>query len=329
MAFDVSGISAWNDERSDKNLILQTALLSPKSAKYFRKIGGISGENVKLPVFETTTPWQAGAGCNYTTSGTTTITQKTITTVPIVIQETICPNTLQDLFAKQTWIPGNTSTPETGDVINFWIERKLAQMSIQLERALWQGLTTATNATYLKHFNGFLKKIDDASDEVVVTARASITTSNVLDIFDEFCFNASTGIPNQIMDKDPKIFCGYDTFRILQNKLWTGNYFNVKADGSNLGNYELMYPGTNIHVIGVPGLNNNSPVDSGSLYTAAKNRIVATYTDNLVYAFNVESDTSNFEVWYSKDDRNIKCHMRFFAGVLPVFTDQIAAYTNT
>ncbi|OHB99869.1 MAG: hypothetical protein A2Z57_11130 [Planctomycetes bacterium RIFCSPHIGHO2_12_39_6] len=329
MAFDVSGISTWNDERSDKNLLLQTALLTPKSMKYFRKIGGISGENVKLPVFETTTPWQAGTGCNYTTSGTTTITQKTITTVPVTVQETICPNTLQDLFTKQTWIPGNTSTPETGEVISWWVERKLAQLGIQLERALWQAKTTYTNATYLKHFDGFIEKIDAASDEVVVTARTSITTSNVLDIFDEFCFNATTGIPNQIADKDPKIFCGYDTFRILQNKLWTGNYFNVKAEGSSLDAFELMYPGTNIKVIGVPGLNNNSPVDSGSLATAVKNRIFATYTDNLVVGFNVEADTSNFEVWYSKDDRNIKCHMRFFVGVLPVFTDEIAAYANT
>ena len=127
----------------------------------------------------------------------------------------------------------------------------------------------------------------------------------------------------------PDIYCGDDTFRILQNKLWTGNYFNVKADGNNLGAYELMYPGTNIKVIGVPGLNNNSPVDSGSLATAVKNRIIATYKDNMVVGFNVESDTSNFEVWYSKDDRNIKCHMRFFVGVLPVFTDEIAAYANT
>src|SRR3990167_7751701 len=179
MAFDVSGISTWNDERSDKNLLLQTALLTPKSMKYFRKIGGITGENVKIPVFETTAPWQAGAGCNYTTSGTTTITQKTITTVPVTIQETICPNTLQDLFTKQTWIPGNTSTPETGDVIQWWVERKLAQMAIQLERALWQGNTGTTNATYLKHFNGFIQKIDAASDEVIVTAQASITTSTV------------------------------------------------------------------------------------------------------------------------------------------------------
>ena len=329
MALDVGGISTWNDERSDKSLLLQTAILAPKSAQYFRKISGITGENVKLPVFESTTPWQGGNACNYTTSGTTTVTQKTVTTVPITIQETICPNTLLDLFTKQTWVPGNTSTPETGQVIEFWIKRKLQQVALQLEAALWQGNTGTTNSTYLKAFNGMIQKIDAAADEVIVTAQASITTTTIKTIMDEICFNASTGIPSKIMDLDPKVFMGYDTFRILQESIKDDNAYHYAANGSDMKNFEMFYPGTNIKVIGVPGLNNNSAVDTGVLPTVVKNRIFATHSDNLVYAFNVENDASSFDVWYSKDDRNIKCHMRFYVGVLPVFTDQIVSYVNS
>src|SRR3990167_8400326 len=329
MAFSVGGISTWNDERSDKSLILQTALLSGKTMKYIRKIGGISGENVLLPTFESTTPWQGGAGCGYTTSGTTTIAQKTITTTPVTIQETICPNTLLDLFTKQTWIPGATSTPETGAVLEWWIQRKLQQVAIQVERAIWQANTGYTNATYLKRFNGLIQKIDAASDEVLVTSQASITTTTIKTIMDEICFNATTGIPSQIMDKDPKVFMGYDTFRILQESIKDDNAYHYAANGSDMANYEMFYPGTNIRVIGVPGLNNNSPVDTGSLPTVVKNRIFATYPENLIVAFNAENETDTFDVWYSKDDRNIKCHMRFFIGVLPVFTEEIVSYVNS
>lgn len=328
MAFDVSGISTWNNELADRASLLMTPILGARTMGLVKNIGGITGENQKLPVFETTTPWQATAGCSYTTSGTTTVTQKTITTTRIQIQETICPNDLLNLFTKQAWVPGQ-ATPETGEVLSWWIQRKMAKVKNQIENALWQSKTTYTNATHLKAFNGFIAQIDTAADAVAATQQASISTSTVRGIFEDIIYTKlPTNLP-QIMDMDPVVYVSYEDFMILQLKLMQDNLYHFVPTSAEFKSYEMTYPGTNVRVIGVPGLNSGNGVDTGALPTAVKHRIFCTYKDNLIGAYNTTNEMADFDVWYSKDDRNIKCHMAFYIGVLPVFTNHIIQYTNS
>lgn len=325
MAFDVSGISTWNNEVADRSSLLMTAMLGAKTMGIVRKYGGITGENVKVPVFETTAPWQAGAGCGYATSGTTTITQKTITTVPVTIQEKICPNTLLDLFTKQSWVPTGNSTPQTGAMLEWWIQRKLAVTKNKIEQALWQSKTTYTNSTNLKLFNGFLAQIDTAATGIAATQQASISASTVRGIIEEMAYDK---IPAAVRDQNPVIFCGYDTFNIYRKKLMVDNLYHSDPTNTALNAYEMAVFGTNVKLVGVPGLNNDNAVEAGALPTAVKNRLIAAAPENLIAAFNVENDMNSFEVWYSPDDRDIKCHMRFYIGVLPVFVPEIVQYTN-
>jgi hypothetical protein len=90
-----------------------------------------------------------------------------------------------------------------------------------------------------------------------------------------------------------------------------------------------MYPGTNMKVVAVPGMNNDNAVDTGVLPTAVKNRIIATYASNLVYGTDLQSDTDNMEAWWSKDDRVWKLYGAFRAGVAVKFIDHVVQYTNS
>jgi hypothetical protein len=88
-----------------------------------------------------------------------------------------------------------------------------------------------------------------------------------------------------------------------------------------------MYPGTNMKVVGVPGLS-DATVDTGSIPSAVRNRIIATYASNLVFGTDLQSDLENIEAWYSKDQRVWRLFGAFKAGVAVKFIDHVVQYTN-
>lgn len=333
MAFSITA-NTWNDERADRASWVLKPILGGYSMKYLNnKVYGIQGNNVLLPTFETTVAAQGGYSCGFTSSGTTTIAQKTITTVPFTIQEQICVRDLHQYFTVQT-LPGG-SIVEEWQMIDMWVNRKLQRAAQKLGMALWQGKTTYTNDTFLKLYNGIINQIDAASDEVVVTggeAGTAITTSNVRTIFEEALFNGSTGlyaIP-QILDQ-AVLFCGRDTFATLRLKLMQDNLYHVPVGNADspdgaYSQWEMYYPGSTVKIVAIPELNNSNPVETGSLPTAVKNRLVLTYPDNIVVGMNAENDPSSFRLWYSQDDDVIKFNLRGFAGVKVLNTDLVVTY---
>lgn len=334
MAFDVSGLSTWSQELGDRaNWILKPILANP-SMRYVKKIYGIQGQNQRLPEIASTAPAQGGYGCGFTTSGTTTISQHTITTVPFTVQESICLRDLHQYFTIQT-LP-QKSRLESWEMADLWLNRKLANASQKLGMAIWQGRTTYANDTWLKLQDGFIRTIDAAADEVIVTggqAGTSITTSNVRTLFEEALFNRSTGllaIP-QILGLGPIAYCGQDTFATLRLKLMQDNLYhvpigNATSPDSSYTQWEMYYPGSTVKVVGIPELNSNNPVEAGVLPTAVTNRIVVTYPDNLVVGMNAENDITDFDVWYSKDNDQLRMNLRGFIGVQVMFTDLVVTY---
>jgi hypothetical protein len=325
MAFTITA-STWNDEHSDKSEILMTPILAPKTMKYLNKYANITGYNVQLPTFETTTPWQAGTGCGFTTSGTTTIAQKTITTVPMTINESICLNDLETYFTT-AWLDKG-SKHESFDIVDLWVKRKQAQVANQLESAIWQAKTTTTNATHLKQFNGLISLIDTAGTAIAATQQASISPSTVRGIFEEIIFQKLLTIP-QILQNTPVVYCGMDTYMILMQKLMVDNLYHYNPVTNVAGaDYEFTYPGTNVQVIALPGLNASNAVDTGVLPTAVKNRIFATYKENFNAGFNAENDVNAAKVWFSDDADLLRLKMRFHFGVSVNYINHVVQYTN-
>ena len=206
------------------------------------------------------------------------------------------------------------------------IDRKIAQVARNVEQMIWQGSTTYGNSTVLKQLNGWLRTIDVAGTAVAATP-STLNSTNVLTIFDDIY----SKVPAAAIANEPIVaFCGYDTFRILAAKITStyGIYGSQYTTDNVWNNWELMYPGTNMKVVAVPGMNNDNPVDTGSLPTAARNRVIATYASNLVYGTDLQSDTDNIEAWYSQDDRVYKVFGAFRAGVAVKFIDHVVQYTN-
>ena len=327
MAFDTSAITAWTDELGNKADFILKPILAARTLQTLTGIDkrmGIKGYTEKIPTFESTTPWQAGTACGFTTSGTSTFTQISLTTKPIKIQEQICLQDLETFFTTKL-LPSN-DRPETFQLLDMWTGRKMEQAALQIESALWQGKTTYTNATHLKQFNGFIDTIDSAADEILATAQASISLSTVRTIIEEIAY---TKIPSRIRSMNPVIVCGYDTFLIYLNKLMVDNLYHYDPTNTDLAGYKMKVFGTNVTLIGLPGLNNDNAVDTGVLPTVVKNRIFATYEDNLLIGMNAENDVNDFDVWYSKDDQVLKFATRFHLGVQVKYTDLVVSYVNS
>lgn len=322
MAFDQSTLIAYVEE--NKAELLTKAILGGVTLGQGVDIRTGIKSTEKIPVLETTVPFQAGSSCGFTTSGTTTVSQISIAVSPIMIAEELCLKDLNAYFTQKDLPAGsnNQTTSLEADIIN----RKVAQIAKNVEQMIWQGKTTYTNSTVLKQINGWLATIDTAGTAVAATP-STMNSTNVLTIFD----NIYASIPAAAIANETVVaFCGMDTFRTLAAKI-TSTYgiygSNYNTDGV-WGRWTLMYPGTNMKVIAVPGLNNDNAVDTGVLPTAVKNRVIATYASNLIFGTDLQSDLGSLETWYSKDDRKLKIFGEFKAGVAVKFMDHVVQYIN-
>ena len=322
MAFDVTALVAYVEENKADLIFKPITMGRIFDLPIDIREGVISGE--KIPRLESTVPAQ-GDNCGFTSSGTTTIDQTTVTTATFMVQEALCLDDLEAGFA-QKWLPAG-SNAETFTKEQDWVNRKLANINKKITQAAFQGKTTYTNDTYLKRINGWIANIDTVGTAVAATQQASISTSTVRGIVEDIIFSK---LPLAISETgDEAIFMGVDNYRLLLNKLLTdGAYWYTPQSGEFKGN-EMMYPGTNVRIIGLNEMNANNTVDGGgSLPTAVKNRILAGSMKNFVAGFNLKADMSDFKVWYSEDNRQLRFNWRAKFGVSNHFVDQIVQYTN-
>lgn len=317
MAFDVSGLTTYVKENEKE--IISSAVLGAKTIQLINVRPGIKSSE-DIITLETTADFQADSGCSYNTSGTTTFSKFNLAVSSIMVSETLCPKDLEAKVLQRALKPGGKyeDVPFSKEIM----DRKVALIQKQLEAAVWQGKTTHTFSTNFKHFDGLITKIDAASGLISATQQADITTSTVRGIFEDIY----TKVPAKVLNADDLVcVCGMDTFRTLVIKLTTDNLFHYATDGAS-DKWELMYPGTNMKVIALPGLNADN---HASLPAAYQDRIFATRLSNLYFGTDMLNEQEEVDVWYSKDDRNIKSLFTFKAGTAVAFGDEIVSYKNS
>jgi len=298
MAFTFTGLTSYTDQ--ERLPLITKAVFSARSAALFTKQVGVKFA-AALNLMDTDAVLQSGDSCGYTTSGTTAFTQRNITVGRMKVQETLCPRSLE-----QYWMQTQLTAGSNYEGVPFeqaFSEQKALRIAEALENAIWQG-----NA----YFSGVNQLLNAASGSVVsgntAAISGAITSTNVISIFDTIY----TRIPQAILTKtDLVMFCGWDTFRLLVMafKANTGVMYN-QVDLAGLADGEIVYPGTNIKVIAVPGLTGTS-------------RIVATYLGNLFYGTDLLSDEEQFSIWFSKDNDEVRFQAAFKAGVQFAYPDLI------
>lgn len=316
--FTVSALSTYTRENADK--ILAASITGAETLKVpgISIQAGIKNAD-KIMLFANTAPFQAGGTCAFNASGTTTFSDVTLTVSKLKWQDTFCPEDLENKFLSTKLAPG--SNYDSLPFEQLIMDNVTQNIAFSMEKTIWQGDTTLTNLTDLKQFDGWLKKID-AGSPISATSQASITTSNVIGIFDEIY----TLIPAALLNNPAKpliAFCGWDTFRTLMIAEKNSNKYHYEVgEASKTGEYVM--PGSGLTVKAVHGLD----VVSGSKASYG-NRIITTYAANLFFGTDMANEYEEAKVWYSPDDQNVKASIKWKAGCQVAYTTEIVSYKNS
>jgi hypothetical protein len=317
MALSFSGISAYTKEQIAP--LLTEAVFAAKTQTLL-KSGGIllpkTKSSVKIPKLATNANFQVDA-CGWSPSGTTTLTQASVTVGKIKIEETICPKDFEAYFSQEALKAGSTYE-DFGwtDFQTKFTEQKNKVIAKQLEVAIWQGDTTSANLN-LKSFDGLQKLIDagspvDANVSGFVSGGpiATVTAANVVSILNA----VYKAIPVEIIDADDlKVMVGNDVYRLAVLAYQQLNLFNYKVDGDM--NQTFIIPGTNVELVAVNGLNG-----TGDIY--------ATTLSNIAMAFDLEAEEENYMIWYSKDNNEVRYRVAFKLGVGLAYTQLVVKFKS-
>jgi Phage capsid family. len=298
MSFSLASLTAYTDQ--ERLPLITKAVFSARTAALFTKQVGVKSA-AALNLMDTDAALAAGTACGWTAAGTTTFSQRNVTVAPMKVQEALCPRSLE-----QYWMQSQLTAGSQYDGVPFeqaFAEQKALRIAEALENAIWSGSTLVT---------GLLTILNAASGSTVsgntAAISGSITTTNVISIFD----NIYTRIPQAILtNNDLVIFCGWDVFRTLIGALKanTGVMYN-QVDLQGLADGDIIYPGTNVRVVAVPGL-------------LGYNRLVCSYLGNFVYATDLLSDEENFSLWYSQDNDEVRFQAAFKVGVQVAYPDLV------
>ena len=315
MAFDVTGLSPFVNEQQFP--LLTKALAGGRTAELMRKQLGVKGPTTVNIMDIDVNMAQAGATCSFDANGDVTFTQQTIDAKHVKINIEVCPKKLENYYLSSQLAPGaiQDSMPMEEVFSNYIVEK----IQDEIEKIIWQGDGAGTSGTNLDMFDGILQQTASFTD-CNTTAYNGGTLSSPLTVADmvEAIQRVYALSPSAAVAQDDfKIFCGLDKFRLMSAALLSGN--GLTSGGGQLASYQsdfdpfrLVYPGTNIEVIGVNGLTGLNGVYGASL-------------SNLVLGLDLDTDTSEIglEVWYSKDNRSIRVACEFIMGTAVGFPDQV------
>ena len=308
MSFTVSSLAAYtNDQSTD---LLVKALFSNKTAATMYAANQVQvgvKSAASLNILASTVYFQAD-GCGYNPSGVTTFTQRNITVGAVKVEETLCPKTLEAKWMQTQIMPGSpTMVPFEEQIGN----EKAAVIAQTLETAMWQGDTASGNPN-LSRFDGFSKIIAAASPvlaNAAPTTFTTVTSANIDDILDQVYAN----IPAAVATKtDLVCFLGVDAYKLMLVNLKNANLFHYVADAAT--DMEMVYPGTNMKLIAVGGLNGTNKLFAGSL-------------SNFFLGTDLANEEEDVKMWYSQDADEVRVRFTFKYGVQVAFPSEVVYFT--
>ena len=308
MSFTVSSLAAYTNEQSTDLLV--KALFSNKTAATMYAANQVQvgvKSAASLNILASTVYFQAD-GCGYNPSGVTTFTQRNITVGAVKVEETLCPKTLEAKWMQTQIMPGSpTMVPFEEQIGN----EKAAVIAQTLETAIWQGDSTSGNPN-LSRFDGFSKIIAAASPTLANAAPTTFTTvtsANIDDILDQIYAN----IPAAVATKtDLVCFLGVDAYKLMLVNLKNANLFHYVADAAT--EMEMVYPGTNMKLIAVGGLNGTNKLFAGSL-------------SNFFLGTDLANEEEDVKMWYSQDADEVRVRFTFKYGCQVAFPSDIVYFT--
>lgn len=299
--YDVSDLAAYTDEQSQSmltDLVYNSGLMGRISV-----MENVKGSE-KIKLLESSPALQAATTCGWTASGGVVLTDETLTTVRVKIQEEYCNEDLNGTWAQLMNAAGaNRQDQEApfNDIMTAYYIRKAAKLNQDL---MFKGDTTSLIPS-LAHYDGFIKLWDNDADlNVYTSAETSITTANALEI--------ALGLYNDIdpvlfdNEESIEIICGRETYRkIIENVYNDNNYHHTLQEEAG-SEPSFILPTTNIRVRAYSQLNGTE-------------KMYAVPYQFMFFGTDLEGDYEGFEFKYDDTDELLRFGVKWRSGVSYVF----------
>ena len=292
-SFDLSGLSTYTDEVG--GMLLSEAIVKSKTAELGYVQAGVKGTQA-INLLTSTLNVQDGS-CGWNSSGSTTFTQRDITVCDYKVNEALCPRDLNDYWAGQFLNAGsyNESVPFEEAIS----ELKVKQIQKYVEDKLWQALPAASGGTdCFVGFKGLFSTGQTPSEQInFVTSPTTPVTADMLTCVDEVI----EALPDKVQeDEDLLVMMSMALYRKYIINLRTSNYFHYSPEEAGT-EFITFHPGTNIRVVGIPGLNGS-------------NAIVCGKSSQLVIGTDLMDDTERLEIFYDRNDDEVRVRANFKVG---------------
>ena len=306
MSFVVSSLTNYVNEQNKE---LQALLQFKGETASFAELHPNIKSAEALQLLTVAPVRQSGGTCAYNASGTTTFTQRILTTGALKYEEDLCLATLQSKWTQLLLKAGQDYSEEA--IPEKIIMEIMNKIQADLESTDWTG-TTGSN-----YYDGLATIINAAGGVVTpsINGTLAVTEANIRTIV-----RAMAGAVPAALKGNPemKLFCGYDVFDMYMNKISADNLYNQW----NLGTYgECRLENTPYTIKAVHGLDGLTDASETSMYMLMPSR-------NMHLGFDSITDENNAQLWYSMDDRVNRYSVNMRRGWQIAFPSEIVKYTN-
>ena len=313
MALDLTGLTAYIDEQNFP--MVTKALIGGRTASMLTPQIGVKGKT-KINLMDVDVVMQDGSGCAWNASGDVDLTQREIDAKQVKINLEFCPKDLNAYYWRTQMAAGThqEALPFEEQFANYLVEK----VQDEIEKVIWNGDAQTPAAGNLGMFDGLVMPralytdCNLATGSFATPLTGAVTISNVLEAIERIYVETPSAA---VAKGDFKIFLGTDKFRVLAAALMNGN--GLSSAGGQLNNYtsdfdplRLIFPGTNIEIVGVGGLEGTNDIYGFSMA-------------NAFLGMDLSEDSSRLETWYSQDDRKYRVAMEFTMGVQVAYPDQV------
>ena len=299
--FVTTGLAAYVQDNRDL-LIKNFALVGGGTRSRISIQTGVKGK-ANLNYLELTSVLQDGSNCEFDALDTLALTKRELVTAEIKIDGQICPRTLVGTYAE--YLVHINATEESLPFERYIIDAIVAEVNKKIERLIWLGDTTSNDAD-LKWIDGFIAIAEaEAAVTDVAIAQGTSAFDGILAVY--------AAMTEPALARGGEIYVSPAIYRAFIMDLVKKNFYHY-AGPSEAYPGEFFFPGTEVKVVKTEGL-------AGSL------KVLGTFPRNLFYGCDVEGDSEDIDIWFSKDARMVRYEVLWNSGVQIAFPEHCALGT--
>tara|TARA_R110000803_G_scaffold83031_2_gene149207 strand:+ start:427 stop:1440 length:1014 start_codon:yes stop_codon:yes gene_type:complete len=302
--YDVSGLEDYVDEQSPDVMedLIETSMLASR----VMLMDNVKGS--KLIKLITSTPTlQAASACGWTPVGGIVLTDKTISTVRVKIQEEYCNEDLNDTWAQIENSAGANGQDKDAPFSDIMMSYYQAKAKVLNEELMWNGDTTSGNPN-LVFYDGYLKQwFEDGTVIVDYSLETAIDATNGYDIVKALYNKIPTIVKANLAGVQGEIACGFETARAVIDQVYNDKDFSANIEFTEeAGSISFTLPTTNMTVRSYPALDGTSEV-IGLCYAY------------MFFGTDLDSDIDGFEFKYDETEELLRFGVKWRSGVTHVF----------